>query len=293
MAETLLRRRPGLWRRDPIPPLRAHPVVARALPRHRDRLQPRAPAAGGATARRRDHFRPFKTAPRFRRLLPIVRAAASRGHELGNPAEIPYLNAGEAKFAVWAERLWALLPRGYRRIGIAWAGRPTHRNDLRRSTRLAAFAPLATIPQVALVSLQKGPAQAEIGNYWGHAPLLNLGPEIGDFADTAAIIECLELVIAVDTAVAHLAGAMGKPVWVMLPYAARLALAARPRRQPVVPDGAPLPARPAPGQWDPVVAEIARRRWSANEEEVRTQSAPGLRSGWRRDARRRRYPSLE
>jgi len=58
---------------------------------------------------------------------------------------------------------------------------------------------LAALPQVALVSLQKGPALAEIGNYWGRAPFLNLGPEIRDITDTMAIVECLELVIAVDT----------------------------------------------------------------------------------------------
>src|SRR5262249_38179214 len=82
------------------------------------------------------------------------------------PADTPYLRAGEAKSAEWAERLWALASRGYRRIGIVWAGRPTHRNDRRRSIGLAALAPLATLSQTALLSLQKGPAQVEIGQYW-------------------------------------------------------------------------------------------------------------------------------
>lgn len=111
------------------------------------------------------------------------------------------------------------MPRGYRRIGIAWAGRPTHHNDRNRSTALATFAPLAEIPGIAFVSLQKGPAQAQIGDYWGRAPLVNLGPEIRDFGDTVAVVDCLERVITVDTSVAHLAGAMGKAAWVMLPYA--------------------------------------------------------------------------
>ncbi len=135
------------------------------------------------------------------------------------PAEIPYLRADPAKSALWAERLDDLLPRGYRRIGIVWAGRPTHHNDRNRSTELATFAPLTAIPGIALVSLQKGAAQAQIGGYWGRAPLVNLGPELRDFGDTMAVLDCLERVVAVDTSVVHLAGAMGKAASVMLPYA--------------------------------------------------------------------------
>jgi len=135
------------------------------------------------------------------------------------PAEIPYARADPAKSAAWAERLSALLPRGYRRIGIVWAGRPTHHNDRNRSTGLATLAPLTEIPGIALVSLQKGETQGQIGSYWGRAPLVNLGPELRDFGDTMAVLECLERVVAVDTSVAHLAGAMGKAASVMLPYA--------------------------------------------------------------------------
>lgn len=135
------------------------------------------------------------------------------------PASVPYLRATPEKVSEWGERLDVMSPRGYRRIGVAWAGRASHSNDENRSTTLGAFVPLAELPDVTLVSLQKGTAQSQIGTYWGRAPLINLGPEIRDFGDTMAILECLDLVVTVDTSVAHLAGAMGKPVWIMLPYA--------------------------------------------------------------------------
>jgi Flp pilus assembly protein TadD len=136
------------------------------------------------------------------------------------PADmVPYLRADPVRVATWGARLAALVPAGYRRIAIAWAGRPSHHNDRNRSTALAAFAPLAVLPKIALFSLQKGPQQSQIGSYWGRAPLVNLGAEIRDFADTMAILANLDLVVSVDTSIVHLAGAMGRPVWVMLPYA--------------------------------------------------------------------------
>jgi Tfp pilus assembly protein PilF len=135
------------------------------------------------------------------------------------PATVPYLRPNRARTERWGMRMQDLIQRNVRRIGIVWAGRPTHNNDSNRSATLAAFAPLAGLEGIALISLQKGPGLAEIGDYFGRAPLLNLGAEIGDFEDTMAIIEELDLIITVDTAVAHLAGAMAKAVWVMLPRA--------------------------------------------------------------------------
>jgi len=165
-------------------------------------------------------FDHWERAPEFRAYCPLSGLPRLAGTRLDTiPAEIPYVRADPAKSAVWAERLSGLVPRGYRRIGIVWAGRPTHHNDRNRSTTLATFAPLAEIPGIALVSLQKGAAQAQIGGYWGRAPLVNLGPELRDFGDTMAVLECLERVVAVDTSVVHLAGAMGKAASVMLPYA--------------------------------------------------------------------------
>jgi hypothetical protein len=122
--------------------------------------------------------------------------------------------------------------------------------------RLATLAPLGALPGVSLVSLQKGPAQAGIGYYWGRAPLVNLGPEIADFADTMAIIDRLERVVTVDTAVAHLAGAMGKEVRVMLPCAPDWRWLLDRADSPWYPS-VRLFRQGADRDWAPVVAAIA------------------------------------
>jgi tetratricopeptide (TPR) repeat protein len=130
---------------------------------------------------------------------------------LGAPltTEQPYLVASPALVERWRARLAA--HRGVR-VGLAWTGRPSHPRDGERSLAPALLAPLASVPGVAFFALRKGadaPLPAGLG-------IDDLGPALGDFADTAAVIASLDLVIAVDTAVAHLAGALGKPVWVML-----------------------------------------------------------------------------
>lgn len=101
-------------------------------------------------------------------------------------------------------------------VGIVWAGNPTHINDRRRSLPGSALAALAAVPGVAWVSLQTGPRGAEANGVFGIA---DNAADLTDFAATAAMIAGLDLVIACDTAVAHLAAAMGKPVWIMLPHA--------------------------------------------------------------------------
>ena len=132
------------------------------------------------------------------------------------PAPVPYLHADPERVAAWRERLRPLAPGSYKRIGIVWAGRPTHNNDRRRSATLADFAPLAALPGVALVSLQKGPPADQAGGYFGRAPLINIGAEVRDYNDTMALLESLDAVVTVDTSVGHLAAAMGKPTWILL-----------------------------------------------------------------------------
>jgi len=196
--------------------------------------------------------------PDFAAWLPLSglpRLAATRLDNI--PAEIPYLRADPTKAAMWEERLAALSPKSYRRIGIVWAGRPSHTNDDNRSTMLATFAPLAELEGVTLVSLQKGATQAQIGSYWGRAPLINIGPEIQDYGDTMAIIENLELIVTVDTSVGHLAGALGKPVWIMLPYAPDWRWLLERDDSPWYPT-VRLFRQSASRDWQPVMAAIAK-----------------------------------
>lgn len=135
------------------------------------------------------------------------------------PAPIPYLHADPTRIDRWSARLEALAPAGFRRIGVIWAGRPTHNNDRNRSMPLAEFRALGNVQGAALLALQKGPKTGQAGGWFGRAPLINLGAEIEDYEDTMAILANLELLLTVDTSVAHLAGAMGRPVWIMLPRA--------------------------------------------------------------------------
>jgi ADP-heptose:LPS heptosyltransferase len=119
-----------------------------------------------------------------------------------------------------------------------------------------------------LISLQKGAAQAQIGSYWGRAPLLNLGPEIADFGDTMAVLECLDLVVSVDTAVVHLAGAMGKPVWVILPYAPDWRWLLDRDDSPWYPS-VRLFRQSADRQWGPVIAKIAHELTNLARQRIR------------------------
>lgn len=127
-----------------------------------------------------------------------------------------YLAADATRAAFWDARL-ANTAGDKRRIGIAWQGNPSYSGDARRSLPLASFAPLASLADVVLISLQKHVGLDQIAT--AGVPLVELGPDVdadGAFVDTAAIIASLDLVVTSDSAVAHLAGAMGKPVWLLL-----------------------------------------------------------------------------
>ena len=131
----------------------------------------------------------------------------------GAQVPIPYLAAEPGLARHWAGEL----PSQGLRVGLAWKGNPDFENDADRSLpSLRTLAPLAAVP-AHFVSLQKGPGEEEAMDPPDGMRLYAAGPQLSDFADTAAVIANLDLVISVDTAVAHLAGAMGKPCWLLLP----------------------------------------------------------------------------
>lgn len=130
------------------------------------------------------------------------------------PGEVPYLHADPGEAESWRTRLG----NGGFKVGIVWAGNPEHKNDHNRSCALDHFLPLADIPSVRLYGLQKEITAGGKASSRGMLPD-NLGEHLDDFANTAGVLENLDLLISVDTSVAHLAGAMGRPVWLLLPFA--------------------------------------------------------------------------
>jgi tetratricopeptide (TPR) repeat protein len=130
------------------------------------------------------------------------------------PAKLPYLSAPPERINRWRSRL----PTGGLKVGLVWKGSPAHTNDANRSLpSLSILEPLWSVPGVTFISLQKGQGEEEAATPTVGQPIIDLGPEIQDFADTAAIVAQLDLVICIDSAVAHLTGALNKPCWVLLP----------------------------------------------------------------------------
>ena len=137
------------------------------------------------------------------------------GTELATiPAALPYLSPDKRRLAKWSKRM----PKSGLRVGLVWKGNPEHINDANRSlSSLQSLAPVWQIPELVFIRLQIGQAETTAVASPQSLAILELGAQIEDFADTAAIISQLDLLICVDTAVAHLAGALQKPCWVLLP----------------------------------------------------------------------------
>jgi hypothetical protein len=136
--------------------------------------------------------------------------------ELGHlPACVPYLSADGARLAKWSTEIGAL-PQP--RIALAWSGNPGHDNDRNRSIALRRLAPLCQGRSASVISIQRD-LRSEDAEALGASRITHVGNELDDFADTAAVLALCDLVITVDTAAAHLAGAMGRPVFVLVPFA--------------------------------------------------------------------------
>jgi Flp pilus assembly protein TadD len=156
--------------------------------------------------------------PPFDLQLPLMDLPCVFGTTLATvPAAVPYLQPDPTKVAVWRR---ALNDTKSFKVGVVWAGNPRHKRDDYRSLSAEAVLPRLVMPGVQLYSLQKEPRPADIPVLAGlGADVIDLAPALGDFAETAAAVAALDLVIAVDTSVAHLAGALGRPVWLLTPYA--------------------------------------------------------------------------
>ncbi len=144
-------------------------------------------------------------------LLSLPLAFGTRLHTI--PTADPYITASPGTVSAWGERLG---PKTAPRIGLVWSGRPTHTNDHNRSIALSALRPLLK-PGFSYFSLQKEVRAEDQAALQEMPAIRHFGDELQDFSDTAALTSLLDMVISVDTSVAHLAGAMGMPTWILLP----------------------------------------------------------------------------
>lgn len=174
------------------------------------------------------------------------------------PNDVPYLHGDPAAVADWRERL---VGYGGRRVGLVWAGNSrgflpgAPAMDRRRSITLAHFAGLATLPDLCLVSLQKGEPASQTLSPPAGMVIHDWTEELHDFADTAALVSALDLVISVDTSVVNLAGALGKPVWVLNRFDACWRWPLDRTDSPWYP-AARLFRQDVPGDWDSVMHQV-------------------------------------
>jgi hypothetical protein len=182
-------------------------------------------------------------------LMSLPLALRTTLHSL--PREVSYLTPPPGRIARWRRRLEQISDK---KIGLAWSTNAASPTARRRSCRLSEFAPLTSIPNTRLVSLQKGPAASETEA--SPFSITDWTSDLYDFADTAALIANLDLVITVDTAVAHVAGAIGKPFWVMVPFAPDWRWLLKRDDSPWYPT-ARVFRQPSAGNWKDVIHQVA------------------------------------
>ncbi|MDR3515032.1 MAG: glycosyltransferase family 9 protein [Azospirillaceae bacterium] len=192
-------------------------------------------------------------------LLSLPRALRTTVESI--PATVPYLKAEPRRVAQMAER-FPVLAGPEIKVGLVWAGQSRHHDraadqmDAQRSMRLSDFAPLKGRGTIRFVSLQKGEAARQVKSASRDLPLLDPMRHIEAFVDTAAVIAHLDLVISVDTAVAHLAGALGKPVWILSRFDGCWRWLRDRDDTPWYPT-ARLFRQTRPGDWSDVMARVA------------------------------------
>jgi tetratricopeptide (TPR) repeat protein len=185
-------------------------------------------------------------------LLSLPLAFATRMESI--PTDVPYLSAQESYVEKWKARIPTSTGA---RIGLVWAGNPKHRNDQRRSVGLQSMLPLISNSKIQFFSLQKDLREGDAEILRKNANLQHFGNDLQTFADTAAVISMLDLVISVDTSVVHLAGALGKPVWILLPFVPDWRWLLHRDDSPWYPT-ARLFRRSRLGDWTGVVEDVAR-----------------------------------
>jgi tetratricopeptide (TPR) repeat protein len=190
--------------------------------------------------------------PEFDRHCPLLSLPLAFSTRLETiPASTPYLVAPADRVACWRERL----PPARSRAGFVWSGRSTHHNDRNRSIALTRFRALFGIRGLQCVSLQSDARDQDEEVMRDIPGLVDHGAAFRDFADTAALISLMDIVVSVDTSVAHLAGALGKPVLILLPYAADFRWMRDADRTPWYPT-ARLFRQPAFGDWESVIVRV-------------------------------------
>ena len=202
---------------------------------------------GGAVIADRDPLPPFD---RHCPLMSLPRIFATTIDTI--PGGVPYVAAPTERISAWAPRL----PRDGLRVGLAWSGHPANTKNHERSIPFARLAPLLAVAGTRFVSLQKVVRAADAEAFGPCDNIVDLSADLHDFADTAAVIAQLDLVITVDTAVAHLAGAMGRPVWVLLSRTPDFRWLIDRDTSPWYPS-ARLFRKAGADTWDAVVARVA------------------------------------
>jgi hypothetical protein len=182
--------------------------------------------------------------------------ALSRWGLQGIPADVPYLHVAPERLAALAARLQEAGSSGRRpRIGIAWSGDPTHPNDRNRSIRFGRLAPVLAAVDADFVVVQKPVRDADKDEV-AASGAIDMSARLGDLHDTAALISLMDVVVSVDTSLAHLAGALARDVLILLPFSPDWRWLVEREDCPWYPT-ARLIRQPAPMAWDPVMARVA------------------------------------